>query len=54
MLYFIDMSQVEQGIRLRKEIPCVDEYWRYRLGTSAVRVTLGLIESVSPVFSLML
>ena len=44
ILYFIEMTQVEQHIRLSLRLPTVAEYWHYRLGTSAARVASALID----------
>ena len=44
--FFMEKSEVEQRLRLRDSIINIDEYWQYRLGTSAVRVVLCLNESV--------
>ncbi|KAL8833601.1 MAG: hypothetical protein Q9170_004184 [Blastenia crenularia] len=41
---YVDMSQCEQSIRLSKKLPTVDEFWGYRLGSSAVCVTLAINE----------
>ena len=44
MLFFIEAAKEEQAVRLRDEIPSVEEYWRTRLGTSAVGVCNVMIE----------
>ena len=42
----MDMTEREQRWRMSGAIPSVDEYWDYRLGSSAVAVTLAVNESV--------
>ena len=44
LLYFIRMSQTEQEFRLSGIMPSLEQYWGYRMGSSAVGVTLALIE----------
>ncbi|KAH8704346.1 isoprenoid synthase domain-containing protein [Phaeosphaeriaceae sp. PMI808] len=44
MRFFMDMSEREQRLRLSGAIPNVDEFWHYRLGSSAVTVCLALNE----------
>jgi hypothetical protein len=44
MRFFMDMSEREQRLRLSGAIPSIDEFWRYRLGSSAVTVCLALNE----------
>lgn len=41
---FLEMSQLEQVLRLRGTLPSVEEFWSYRLGSSAVHVMLAVIE----------
>ena len=43
--FFIVQSEVEQRLRLRKNITGSEEFWQYRMGTSAVRVVMCAIES---------
>ncbi|KAL8920047.1 MAG: hypothetical protein Q9172_004677 [Xanthocarpia lactea] len=38
------MSRLEQALRLRGTIPTVEEFWSYRLGSSAVHITLAMNE----------
>ena len=45
---FMDMTEREQRWRMNGAIPSVEEYWDYRLGSSAVTVTLAVNESVAP------
>ncbi|KAF2501934.1 terpenoid synthase, partial [Lophium mytilinum] len=42
--YFMEMSEREQRLRLAGPIPNLEEFWRYRLGSSAVTVCLALNE----------
>ncbi|KAF2815340.1 terpenoid synthase [Mytilinidion resinicola] len=42
--YFMEMSEREQRLRLAGPIPALEEFWRYRLGSSAVTVCLALNE----------
>ena len=44
MEHFLDMSRREQILRLQGTLPSLEEYWSYRLGTSAVDVTTAVIE----------
>jgi hypothetical protein len=44
MRFFMDMSEREQRLRLSGTIPSIDEFWHYRLGSSAVTVCLALNE----------
>jgi hypothetical protein len=44
MIFFMEMSDVEQRRRLNVEIPTIEEYWTCRLGTSAVGVTTVMFE----------
>jgi len=44
MRFFMDMSEHEQRLRLSGTIPSIDEFWRYRIGSSAVSVCLSLNE----------
>jgi hypothetical protein len=44
MRFFMDMSEHEQRLRLSGAIPSVDEFWRYRVGSSAVPVCLACNE----------
>ncbi|KAF4629253.1 hypothetical protein G7Y89_g8894 [Cudoniella acicularis] len=41
---YIEMTEVEQEIRLSGSLPSVQSYWKYRMGTSAVRVSLSTNE----------
>lgn len=40
---FLEMSRREQVLRLRG-VPSLDEFWSYRLGSSAVYVTIAVNE----------
>ncbi|KAJ5612617.1 terpenoid synthase [Penicillium lagena] len=42
--FFMDKSETEQALRLKEDLVTVDEFSRYRLGTSAVRVVLAINE----------
>jgi hypothetical protein len=44
MRFFMEMSEQEQRMRLDGAIPSVEEFWRYRLGCSAVPVCLAVNE----------
>lgn len=46
MVTFIDMSRREQSMRLDRKVPSIEEFWEYRLGTSAVRIALAINEYV--------
>ena len=46
VLFFMQKSEVEQRLRLLEYVTTIEEFWQYRLGTSAVRVVLCLNESV--------
>ena len=46
---FMVQSEVEQRLRLRKNLTSLEEFWKYRLGTSAVGVVLCAIESAQSV-----
>ncbi len=42
----MDMTEREQLLRLKGAVPSVEEFMEYRLGSSAVNVTLAINESV--------
>jgi hypothetical protein len=44
MRFFMNMSGQEQHLRLSGTIPSIDEFWRYRLGSSAIPVCISLNE----------
>lgn len=44
MEVFMEMSEREQRLRLSSTVPSVEEFWAYRLGSSAVCVTLAVNE----------
>lgn len=44
ILFFMEKSEVEQHLRQGDRLPDLDEFWRFRLGTSAVRVVLAMNE----------
>ena len=48
MEVFMNMTEREQRLRMNGAVPSVEEYWEYRLGSSAVSVTLAVNESVAP------
>jgi hypothetical protein len=48
MKIYIETTQQEQECRLSGAIPTVEEYWVFRMGTSAVGVCLAVIEWVFP------
>ncbi len=41
---YIEGSRVEQKLRTKGIIPTIDKFWNYRLRTSAVDVTTGVLE----------
>ena len=44
IVQFLAGSQREQEVRLSGRIPTVDEYWAFRVGTSAVGVGVAALE----------
>ncbi|MCJ1417265.1 hypothetical protein MMC32_003607 [Xylographa parallela] len=42
--FFMEKSEVEHRLRLSEYVVSLEDYWHYRLGTSAVRVVLSVIE----------
>ena len=44
--FFMDKSEVEHRLRMSEHVVSLEEYWHYRLGTSAVRVVLAVSELV--------
>jgi len=46
MKTFMDMTEREQLLRVKGAVPSVEEFMEYRLGSSAVNVTLAINESV--------
>ena len=42
LAFFMDKSEVEQRLRLQNQRVTIEEYWQYKLGTSAIRVVLCL------------
>ena len=44
MQFFMRMSEHEQRLRLSGTVPSVEDFWRYRLGSSAVPVCLAFNE----------
>lgn len=41
---FLEMSRLEQALRLQGTLPSLEEFWSYRLGSSAVHVMLAVNE----------
>ena len=41
---FLEKSETEQRLRLQAQIVSIEDFWQYRLGTSAVGVVLCLNE----------
>lgn len=41
---FLEMSQREQVLRLRGRLLSLEEFWSYRLGSSAVYITIAVNE----------
>ena len=46
MSFFMEMSEAEQQSRLDARIPTVDEFWKFRMGATAVGVCLAVLEYV--------
>lgn len=46
LYFFMEKSAVEQRLRLSERVTTIEEFWQYRLGTSAVRVVLAINELV--------
>lgn len=44
---YVNMTRQEQMLHLRKTLPSVEEFWSYRLGSSAAHVVTALNEWVS-------
>jgi hypothetical protein len=44
IVYYIEMVAREQHLRLSRSVVSLEEFWQYRLGTSAVTVCLALNE----------
>ena len=44
MKQFIEMTKTEQVLRLRGTLPSLEEFWSYRLGSSAVNVIIAMNE----------
>ena len=42
--FFLNKSEVEQKLRLTKNMINLSDFWQFRLGTSAVRVVLAVNE----------
>ena len=40
----MEMSRQEQEVRLRGKVPTLEEYWSFRMGTSAVYVGVAALE----------
>ena len=41
---YADMCHEEQMLRSKSTLPTVEDYWRYRLGSSAIYVLITLNE----------
>lgn len=41
---YIEGSRIEQNLRTKAVIPTVDQFWNYRLRSSAVDVTTCVLE----------
>lgn len=41
---FLEMSRLEQLLRLKGTLPSMEDFWSYRLGSSAVHVMLAVNE----------
>lgn len=44
LLRFMSHTKHEQDFRLRSEMPTIEEYWSFRMGTSAVGVVVAVQE----------
>ena len=44
LTHAINLSQREHSIRLDHTIPSIEEYWEYRLGSSAMNIVLAINE----------
>lgn len=44
MVFYINMTELEQDLQLSGAIPSVEEYWKYRPGTSAVFICIAFNE----------
>ena len=44
MEQFIEMTRTEQMLRLRGTLPSLEEFWSYRLGSSAVPIIIAMNE----------
>ena len=40
LAFYMQKSEVEQRLRLRSQMVSIEDFWDFRLGTSAVRVVL--------------
>ncbi|KAL8831343.1 MAG: hypothetical protein Q9170_005336 [Blastenia crenularia] len=44
LTFFLEKSETEQRLRLQAQITSIEDFWQYRIGTSAVGIVLCLIE----------
>ena len=44
LVYYIKMTEIEQQFQMSGRIPSVDQYMTHRMGSSAVRVCLAIME----------
>lgn len=44
MEHFLDMSRQEQMLQQKGTLPSLEDFWFYRLGTSAVNVVIAVHE----------
>jgi hypothetical protein len=44
LVRFVEFTKCEQEFRVRREIPTVQEYWSFRMGTSAVSLVVAVQE----------
>lgn len=44
MEHFLDMSRQEQMLQQQETLPSLEDFWSYRLGTSAVHVVTAVNE----------
>jgi hypothetical protein len=45
---YLEMVGYEQGLRVDQSLPTLEEYWRLRMATSAVKITTACLLLVPP------
>lgn len=49
---YLEMVGYEQGLRVDQSLPTLEEYWRLRMATSAVKITTAALLLVyNPIFA---